>query len=165
MGHPNLHLDTSKLPDLLDQAHFSKALNAHLDHTKNKIAFWFQNAMEKNFKEWLSNVTPYTIEGNFESSMPNDINTMLIQQVFLNCAVLNQKLKNNNLSFCFFFKLDLINYVNDDRFSKETLKILIEQLNGFIELLKGKIIEFKINHFKNPEILKNSFTVRMVINF
>jgi hypothetical protein len=93
MGHPNLHLDTSKLPDLLDQAHFSKALSAHLDHTKNKIAFWFQNAMDKNFKEWLSNVTPYTIEGNFESSMPNDINTMLIQQVFLNCAVLNLSLK------------------------------------------------------------------------
>jgi hypothetical protein len=65
--------------------------------------------MEKNVKDWVECTTPYTIgwfdfsfinnffekfrnnnnflctlntiEGNFESSMPNDINTMLIQQV------------------------------------------------------------------------------------
>ena len=76
----------------------------------------------------------------------------------------------------------MINYVNDERFSKGTLKFLIEQLNGFVDMLKGniltyvylfqsinvlifnldKIIEFKINHFKNTEILQNNFTVRMV---
>lgn len=55
-----------------------------------------------------------------------------------------------------------MNYANDDRFSKETLNFLIDEINVFIEILKGKVIEFKVNHFKNPEILKNSFTVRMV---
>lgn len=46
-----------------------------------KVTMWFQNALEKNFKEWLSDVQPMIIEGYSESSMPNDINTMLIQQV------------------------------------------------------------------------------------
>jgi hypothetical protein len=52
-----------------------------MEYTAKRISVWFQNALEKNFNEWLSKVTPFTIEGNFESSMPNDINTMLIQQV------------------------------------------------------------------------------------
>lgn len=81
MAHPSINYDLNKLPDLLEDVYYSKALDGHLDYTMQKISFWFQNAMEKNFNEWLSNVAPYTIEGFFESSMPNDINTMLIQQV------------------------------------------------------------------------------------
>ena len=81
MGHPSLNLDTSKLPDLLDNNYYYKALNSHMEFTMKKISFWFQNAMEKNYTEWQSNIMPYTIEGCFESSMPNDINTMLVQQV------------------------------------------------------------------------------------
>lgn len=138
MGHPNLNLDTTKLPDLLDGRYYMMALDKHIEVTQNKISFWFQNAIDKNYVEWQSNTMPYTIEGNFESSMPNDINTMLIQQ------------------------LDLINFANDDRFAKETLKFLLSELNSFVLTLAGKIVEFKINHFKNTEILKNSFTVRMV---
>lgn len=138
MGHPNLNLDTSKLPDLLDDTYYYKALAKHIEVTQNKISFWFQNALDKNYIEWQSNTMPYTIEGNFESSMPNDINTMLIQQ------------------------LDLINFANDERFSKETLKFLLNQLSNFVGALTAKIVEFKNIHFKNTEILKNSFTVRMV---
>jgi hypothetical protein len=81
MGHPSLQLDTSKLPDILDEASYKKALDAYLEYTKTKVAFWFQNALEKNFNEWLKDVKPFTIEGFYESSMPNDINTMLIPQV------------------------------------------------------------------------------------
>lgn len=138
MGHPNLNLDTSKLPDLLDDVYYHKALVKHIEVTSNKIQFWFSNALDKNYVEWQSNTMPYTIEGNYESSMPNDINTMLIQQ------------------------LDLINYANDDRFSKETLRFLLNQLSNFVGSLRSKIIEFRTNHFKDTEILKNSFTVRMV---
>lgn len=138
MGHPNLNLDTSKLPDLLDEKYYYKALGKHIEVTQGKIASWFHNAMEKNYIEWQSNVMPYTIEGNYESSMPNDINTMLIQQ------------------------LDLINFANDDRFSKETLKFLLSQLGNFVVTLKSKLMLFREIHFKNTEVLKNSFTVRMV---
>jgi hypothetical protein len=81
MGNANLQLDTSKLPDLLDDAYYKRVLEGHMEYTAKRISVWFQNALEKNFNEWLSKVTPFTIEGNFESSMPNDINTMLIQQV------------------------------------------------------------------------------------
>jgi len=138
MGHPNLNLDTSKLPDLLDETYYFKALAKHIEVTQSKISMWFQNAIDKNYLEWQSNVLPYTIEGNYESSMPNDINTMLIQQ------------------------LDLINFANDDRFSKETLKFLLGQLSSFVETLRSKLFAFKDTHFKNTEVLKNMFTVRMV---
>lgn len=83
LGHPSLQLDTTKLPDILDEGMYRKALDGYLNYTMEKVAFWFQNALEKNFKEWLSNVEPFIIEEYFESSMPNDINTMLIQQVFI----------------------------------------------------------------------------------
>lgn len=81
LGHPNLQLDTSKLPDILDERMYKRALDGYLDFTMRKVTVWFQNALEKNFKEWLSDVQPMIIEGYSESSMPNDINTMLIQQV------------------------------------------------------------------------------------
>lgn len=84
MAHPTVNYDVNKLPELLEETYYNKAVDGHLDYTMKKISFWFQNAMEKNYNEWISNVAPYTIEGYFESSMPNDINTMLIQQVDLN---------------------------------------------------------------------------------
>lgn len=102
MGHPNLNLDTSKLPDLLDDNYYYKALSKHIEVTQGKIATWFHNALEKNYIEWQSNVMPYTIEGNYESSMPNDINTMLIQQVL--CSAMDY-----NYLLTFFSHESLIN--------------------------------------------------------
>ncbi len=84
MGHPNLNVDVSLLPDLLDDHYYKLVLDSHMDVTAKKISFWFQNAMEKNYADWLKNAEPYTIEDYFESNLPNDINTMLSQQVFLN---------------------------------------------------------------------------------
>lgn len=114
MGNPKLNLDVTKLPDLLDAKYYQRALSAHIDSAGGKMAFWFQNAMDKNFNEWHStNFQPMVFNECYESNMPNDINTMLIQQ------------------------LDLNNYANDDRFSKEILKMVISQLHNFIEILKS----------------------------
>jgi hypothetical protein len=81
MGHPNLGIDISKIPDLLDNSYYTKVLEEHIIYTQSKIREWFQNAIDKNFVEWQSNVMPDTIEGNYESKMSNDLNTMLVQQV------------------------------------------------------------------------------------
>ena len=121
MGHPSLNLDVIKLPDLLDDVYYNRVLEGHMESTAKKISFWFQNALQKNYDEWLKNVQPYEIEGYFESSLPNDINTMLSQQ------------------------LDLINYANDDRFSKETLRFIVNQLANFIDLLKGRLFFISLN--------------------
>lgn len=99
LGHPNLQLDTSKLPDILDEAMYTKALDGYLNYTMEKVTFWFQNALEKNYKEWLSNVEPYVIDDYFESKLPNDINTMLIQQVFAFYVWFQQ--------FCLFISLQI----------------------------------------------------------
>jgi hypothetical protein len=55
-----------------------------------------------------------------------------------------------------------MNYANDDRFSKEILKFLIGQLSHFIDLLKGKVVEFRMSHSRNPQLLKENYIVRMV---
>lgn len=81
LGHPSLQIDTSKLPDILDESMYEKALNGYLKDSMEKVSFWFQNALDKNYKDWLANVEPFLIEDFYESSLPNDINTMLIQQV------------------------------------------------------------------------------------
>ena len=112
MGHPNLNIDVSRLPDILDNEYYMMALNSHIEFTKTKISFWFENAMRKNYLEWTNSVAPITIEGYYESSMPNDIYSMLVQQ------------------------LELMNFANDDRFSKETLKFLMNELNMFVDILK-----------------------------
>lgn len=53
-----------------------------------------------------------------------------------------------------------MNYANDDRFSKETLKFLINQLNSFVDSLKGILllkyiisskVGFKFNSFKKRQ--------------
>lgn len=81
LGNPALQLDMSKIPDILDDAMYKKVLDGHLDYTMSNMVLWFKNALEKNFKEWLTNAKPKIIEGYQESSMPDDINTMLISQV------------------------------------------------------------------------------------
>lgn len=113
-------------------------MSSHIEVAASKMAYWFQNAMEKNFNEWHSNYQPMVLGECYESNMPNDINTMLIQQ------------------------LDLNSYANDDRFSKEILKLVINQLNNFVEILKTKLLEFRAGHFRNTTILKNNFIIRMV---
>ena len=47
----------------------------------------------------------------------------------------------NKMNF-FFLKLELINLVNDDRFTKATLEFLLVQLNVFVEKLKGLLSKF-----------------------
>ena len=47
----------------------------------------------------------------------------------------------NKMNF-FFLKLELINLVNDDRFTKATLEFLLVQLNDFVEKLKGLLSKF-----------------------
>jgi len=70
--------------------------------------------------------------------MPDDINTMLVSQ------------------------LDLITVANDDRFAREVLKFMLNQLSNFTDNLKGKILDFKAIHYKNPEMIKGNFIGRMV---
>jgi exocyst complex component 3 len=138
MGSPMLNYDTSKLPDLLDDTYYSSVLNSHIDYTKRTTSLWLNRAMETNYNDWINNKKPLNIDGQFESNLPNDLNTMLIQQ------------------------LDLINYANDDRFEVATLKLLVGQLEAFTDLLRNKINEFKVLHYKNQDNLKNNFTIRMV---
>lgn len=83
LGSPILQLNIKNVPPLLDHRYFMRILEHHIDYTKNLVSMWFSNAMEKNVKEWLVCTSPFTIEGNFESSLPNDINSMLFQQLQL----------------------------------------------------------------------------------
>ena len=138
MGYPPLEIDVSKLPPLLEDSYFERALFEHTEFSKKRITSWFQNTLEKNVTDWTECIEPTLIEGNFESSLTNDLNTMIVQQI------------------------ELVIHVNDERFSKETLKYLINQLNVFVDMLKEKIVEFKVNHFKNTSILKNNFLVRQI---
>jgi hypothetical protein len=81
MGHSSLEIDTSRLPDILDDESYQKALDGFLDFANKLINKLFNNALEKNFNEWQANVPPIQIEGYFESIMPNDIGAILNQKV------------------------------------------------------------------------------------
>lgn len=83
MGHPNLELDTSLLPSILDDQSYKKALDGFLDFTSKKVALVLNNVLDKNFKEWLSNDPPLLIEGYYESIMPNDVSAIILQKVNL----------------------------------------------------------------------------------
>ena len=83
MGDPRLGINVDELEPLLDDKYYRRVLNSYLEVADKEISFLFQNAMEKNYRDWHQNVTPYSIEGFSESTLPNDINTMLIQKVYL----------------------------------------------------------------------------------
>ncbi len=123
MGSPKLKLNVSMLPELLDGTYYQKALNSYVENASNTMTKWFQNAMDKHFNEWISEDPKMFDE--YESNMPIDINSMLIQQ------------------------LDLISYANDDRFAKETLKLINNKLNIFVENLKSKSTFFCTKYSQN----------------
>jgi hypothetical protein len=81
MGSPKLNYDVTKLPELLDEVRFKKAVNGFLNYMNNQMNGWLTNTIDKNFGEWLAGKKTIEIEGYYESNLPNDINTMLIQQV------------------------------------------------------------------------------------
>jgi hypothetical protein len=86
MGHPSLKLDTTKVKDLLDEKHYNEVLTKHIEYTQQRMPVWLQNALDKNATEWeviLDRKPHEDFEGYYESIMPNDINSMLNQQVCL----------------------------------------------------------------------------------
>lgn len=53
-------------------------------------------------------------------------------------------------------------YANDDRFLKGILKVLTTHSNIFVENLKTKIIDFKLNHMRDPQSLNTNYITRLV---
>lgn len=119
MGSPKLKINVNMLPELIDSTYYQKALNSYFDNASVTMAKWFQNLMDKNFAEWLS--AEPVMADEYESNMSIDVSTMLTQQ------------------------LDLISYVNDDRFARDTLKLINKKLNNFVEIYKSK---FEVNFQK-----------------
>jgi len=61
LASPSLQLDVKRVPPLLDHRYFMQILEQHIEYSKNLLASWFQNAMDKNVQEWLDCTSPYTI--------------------------------------------------------------------------------------------------------
>jgi hypothetical protein len=84
MGHPSLKIDTSKLKDLLDDAHYTKCLNCYIEFTQQRIPVWLTNIAEQNAKEWITLIDKQPVtnfDGYYESKMPSDIIQMIGQEV------------------------------------------------------------------------------------
>lgn len=82
LGHPRLHIDTTRIPDILDETMYANALESFLSYKIGIVASWFSNALAKSYSEWMSGVKPLLIDEYFESTLPNDLNAIMIQQVF-----------------------------------------------------------------------------------
>lgn len=86
MGHPSLKIDTSKLKDLLDDAHYTKCLNCYIEFTQQRIPVWLTNIAEQNAKEWITLIDKQPVtnfDGYYESKMPSDIIQMIGQELVL----------------------------------------------------------------------------------
>jgi hypothetical protein len=84
MGYPSLKLDPATVRDLLDEKHYNQVLTKYIEYKQQIMPVWLQNALDKNAMEWtviLDHKPRQDFEGYYESSMPNDINSMLNQQV------------------------------------------------------------------------------------
>lgn len=81
LGNPKFNIDLNKLPNILDDGHYKLALDRYLEYTNSNIKVWFQNTLAKNYNEWLTNKEPLLIDGCYESNIPNDLYSMLFQQV------------------------------------------------------------------------------------
>ena len=84
MGHPSLKIDTSKLKDLLDDKRFLVISDKYIEYINGRIPVWLQNVLEKNSTEWttLTDKMPTRdLDGYYESKMPNDIISIVTQEV------------------------------------------------------------------------------------
>lgn len=89
VGNPKLKYDVNKLPDLLDDVHFRKALDGHLEYDQRRFNKLFAKTIDKNFGEWITNIEPIEIEGCYESNLPNDINPILVENVLIGLNFFN----------------------------------------------------------------------------
>ncbi|RNA29859.1 exocyst complex component 3 [Brachionus plicatilis] len=137
LGSPRFDIDLNKLPNILDDDHYKFSLDRYLEYTNSNIKMWFQNTLSKNYNEWLTNKEPLLIDGCYESNIPNDLYSMLFQQ------------------------LTFTDLVKDDRFFKEFVKYILSNLNIFHESLRGKLFDFKTCNSK-PNEPSNEIITRMI---
>ena len=82
MGSPNLRIDTTKLEPLFSDTTYEYLIEKHIEYDRQRVSLWLQNVLEKNSAEWFTKTVPIpNSEGHYESNMPNDINSIIMQQV------------------------------------------------------------------------------------
>jgi hypothetical protein len=120
MQNPKIRVDPNKIKNLLDDEHYRYILDCHIKYRRERLSFFFQNALDKNVGEWTQ-MPSSNNDGHYQMALSNDVNTIVNQEVFL------------------------INTANDERFTRETIKLLLDQLGSFITNLKGIKIRSNVN--------------------
>ncbi|GIX88528.1 exocyst complex component 3 [Caerostris extrusa] len=137
LGHPDLSIDVSKLPPLLEKTVIQSLVNQYLYNVKKNYRDWMKNALSTDVKDWNQYEGPDEDEsGYFHTQLPLIMYNMLDQHLQV-AQTVNKELVNNMMLLSF------------------------EEVLEFTRLFEEAIMSYRNKHFENRSIVKY-FTSYMI---
>ncbi|XP_054712236.1 exocyst complex component 3-like [Uloborus diversus] len=137
LGHPDLNIDISKLPPLLENNVISSLVNQYLYNVKRNYRDWMKNALSTDFKDWQQEQGPDEDEnGYFHTQLPLIMYNMLEQH------------------------LQVAQTVNKD-LVKRMMFLSFEEVLEFTRGYEDSITVYKNKHFEDRSVVKK-FTSYMI---
>ncbi|XP_035226311.1 exocyst complex component 3-like [Stegodyphus dumicola] len=137
LGHPDLNIDVSKLPPLLESNVITSLVNQYLHNVKRNYRDWMKNALATDVKDWQQNEGPDEDEsGYFHTQLPLIMYNMLDQHLQV-AQTVNKELVHRMMQLSF------------------------EEVFEFTRQYEESIISYRNKHFENRSVVKY-FTSYMI---
>ncbi|KAG8192270.1 hypothetical protein JTE90_002097 [Oedothorax gibbosus] len=137
LGHPDLSIDVTKLPPLLENSVKHSLVNQYLYNVKKNYREWMKNAVATDVKDWHHHKGPDEDEsGYFHTELPLIMYTMLDQHLQV-AQTVNKELLNKMMALC------------------------IEEVLEFTKLYEESIVAYSKKHFEDRSVVKY-FTSYMI---
>nr|CAB3243986.1 exocyst complex component 3-like [Phallusia mammillata] len=130
MGHAELssHIDTNKLPALLDDSVSEDLIRSYFVTTQDNMLTWTQKSLQQDSADWRREEEPETdADGYYRTSLPV-ILFQMIQQTIQVAQTISDDLKRRVFDVC------------------------INEMNKFVRLYAEAIVSYKEEHFQDREL-------------
>ncbi|XP_042907612.1 exocyst complex component 3 isoform X2 [Parasteatoda tepidariorum] len=137
LGHPDLNIDVSKLPPLLETSVINSLVNQYLYNVKRNYRDWMKNALATDVKDWHQHEGPDEDEsGYFHTQLPLIMYNMLDQHLQVAQTV----------------SKDLV---------QSMMLLSFEEVLEFIRSYEESIMSYRNKHFEDRSVVKY-FTSYMI---
>lgn len=137
LGHPDLNIDVSKLPPLLEKSVVNDLENQYLYNVKRNYRDWMKNALNTDVKDWHLPEGPDEDErGHYHTQLPLIMYNMLDQHLQVAQTV-------------------------DKELVQRMMQLSFEEVLEFTRFYEDSIISYRSKLFENRSSVKN-FTAYMI---
>lgn len=128
LGHPDLALNTDKLPSLLDDEVSDELMNDYFITTRTNISDWTLKSLQQDSKDWMKEEEPETdADGYHKTSLP---------------VILFQMIKQT---------MQVAETISEDQ-KKKVFDVCISEMMNFVRSYGEAVTSYKEEHFHNREL-------------